>query len=167
MIAINNTTKQKIDFKKTRAVAEKFLRVYKKPGREISLAVIGPTAMRRLNREYRGIDKTTDVLSFSAERSDQKNPIKSPKKSAGPLTGHSRYLGEIIININETKKIGQYRDIFAEKEEKINRKKIRPAAVFYFLLVHGLLHLIGYDDETERSRQKMIELGKELLNKIK
>ncbi|MFA5024001.1 MAG: rRNA maturation RNase YbeY [Patescibacteria group bacterium] len=139
MVEINNTTKQKIDLKKTQKIAESFLRFYKKSGQDVSLAVIGEIRMKRLNKEYRRIDKTTDVLSFGG----------------GKEPG---YLGEVIINIRETKNPDKYLEIFGRKE--------KPATIFYFLLVHGLLHLVGYDDKTDKTRQEMIDLGKKFLEKF-
>ena len=145
MLEINNTTKEKINFKKTAALTERFLKVYQKNNYLVSLALIGPKKMRTLNNDYRGIDKTTDVLSFTAD--------KSFTAQAAP-----KYLGEIFINMAEIKKVNKYRDIFetTPKEEYL----------FYFIFVHGLLHLVGYDDKTEKGRLEMIKRGKDFLKKM-
>ncbi len=139
MLEINNTTKRKINSLKTKKIVEAWLRENQKSAWSVSLAIVGSRRMRRLNNDYRGIDKTTDVLSFSA-------------------TGNGlndKYLGEIVINIDEVDKANKYLEVFSLK---------KPAEyIFNFLLVHGLLHLIGYNDEREVDRQKMLLLGEEFL----
>jgi probable rRNA maturation factor len=142
MVEINNTTQHKINIARTRRLVDYFLQVYKKQDWEVSVAVIGAARMRQLNARYRGIDKTTDVLSF---RGGEKM---------------NKFLGEIVINISETKKPGKYRSIFGAKKS--------PSAAYLldFLLVHGLLHLIGYNDESEAERQVMINLGRDFLDQF-
>lgn len=139
MISINNTTKQKINLKRTEILIESFLMIYKKcfPSNfEISVAVIGAAKMKTFNYKYRGFNKTTDVLSFSLGKNS----------------------GEILINLEETRKPKKYQEIF--------NKLVRPAIIFDFLLVHGLLHLAGYDDKTEKGRREMIAQGLKFLGLI-
>ena len=138
MVEINNTTKNKINLKKTTSLIESFLGAYQKKNFSVSLALIGSTKMRRLNDDYRGINQATDVLSFAGDEAE-------------------KFLGEVIICPEELKKIKNYSAIF----------KTAPKAeyLFYFILVHGLLHLSGYDDESEQSRLEMIARGKKFLEK--
>ena len=138
MIEINNTTKSKINIKKIMALTESFLKFYKRKNWSLSLALIGSKKMRSLNNNYRGIDKTTDVLSFAGDDED-------------------KYLGEVIINVDEVKKVTKYLEIF--------EKAPKSEYLFYFIFVHGLLHLVGYDDSTEKGRVEMVELGKVFLKK--
>lgn len=65
-------------------------------------------------------------------------------------------LREIIINIEEVKKANKYLEVFGEKKSA--------EYIFYFLLVHGLLHLIGYEDDEEIDRQKMLSEGEKFLH---
>ncbi len=139
MVAINNTTKQKINLTQTKKIVEQFLQVHKKNNWEVSVAIVGDQKMKRLNWLYRQSNKTTDVLSFRG----------------GEFMG--RYLGEVIINVNYLKRPAQYHSIFSKKPS-FNY-------LFYFILIHGLLHLIGYDDDTEQDRQKMIIRGQKFLAK--
>ncbi len=131
MLEINNTTKQKINLNKTKKIVEDWLIKNKKKNWEVSLAIVGSARMKSLNNIYRGINKTTDVLSFTDLR-------------------------EIIINIEEVKKASKYLEVFGEKKSA--------EYIFYFLLVHGLLHLIGYEDDKENDRLKMMSLGEKFLN---
>lgn len=140
MVEINNTTKQKINAAKVKSLVEAFLATYKKSAFEVSVAVIGAARMQKLNKAYRGIDKPTDVLSFAGGRNDSRQ---------------KKYLGEVIINIAEVKKAGKYLEVFGLKKSA--------DYIFYFLLVHGLLHLVGYNDEKESDRLKMLSLGERFL----
>jgi len=145
MLEINNTTSQKVNIKKTGLLVEKFLRAYKRSGSLVSLAIVGQARMRYLNKRYRGMDKTTDVLSFA---------------------GEGKYLGEIVININEVGKVSKYQEMLQELKIDPGSKSKAAALnyIFYFLLVHGLLHLLGHNDEKETERQVMLRLGKKFLD---
>lgn len=149
MLEINNTTKQKINEAKTKKIVETWLLKNKKKNWEVSLAIVGSSRMKSLNNIYRGVDKTTDVLSFSEGMTISGVNLKSKEDNL-------RSLGEIIINIEEAKKANKYLEVFGEKKSA--------DYIFYFLLIHGLLHLIGYEDDKEDERQKMILLGKKFLS---
>lgn len=139
MVEINNTTKQKINLSKTKKIVAEWLRLNKKSNWNVSLAIIGAARMRKLNYNYRGIDKPTDVLSFTS------------------TTKEKKYLGEVIINIEEVSKASKYLEVFGFKKTA--------EYIFYFLLIHGLLHLIGHEDERESDRQKMLRLGEKFLTR--
>ncbi len=151
MLSINNTTKHKINIAKTKKIVEAWLLKNRKKDWEVSLALVGASRMKSLNNIYRGINKTTDVLSFSSAEIVKVVNLKSKLKE-------EKSLGEIIINIEETKKANKYLEVFEEKKSA--------EYIFYFLLVHGLLHLIGYEDEIEAERQKMLYLGKKFLDGV-
>lgn len=89
-----------------------------------SVVLITDRAMQRYNRQYRGFDKPTDVLSFRGEQ---------------------RYLGDILIS-SET----AYNQTLKSKTLTLE-KNIRR------LILHGLLHLIGYDHETDEGQMRSIE----------
>ncbi len=151
MIEVNNTTKYKINLAKTKKIVAEFLSEYKKRNAEVSLALVGSARMKKLNNDYRGVNKTTDVLSFGAEQK-----IVGEKKVRGASA--EKYLGEIIINMDEVKKANKYLEVFGFKKSA--------EYIFYFLLVHGLLHLVGFNDVKETERLKMIRLGEEFLEKF-
>jgi len=101
--------------------------------------------MRILNRRYRGTDRTTDVLSFP------QNEFISP--NAEHLTPNL-VLGDIVISLPKTNKQAVENGLTFHQELKR-------------LLIHGLLHLTGYDHEINRYQEnKMRKKAKELLDKL-
>jgi len=131
MIEINNKTRSKINIALVKHVAEKFLNYYK-INKNISIAFVGDTVIKKLNKNYRGKDKITDILSFDGEGED---------------------LGEIVINYMQIKRQSQ-------KYSKTVQDEL------VFILVHGLLHLIGYDDQTEKTRKVIIKKGEDFIKKF-
>ncbi|MDI6729447.1 MAG: rRNA maturation RNase YbeY [Thermodesulfovibrionales bacterium] len=108
---------------------------------EISVLFVNDRKMRELNLQYRGKDKTTDVLSFP--QIEQFKRFKQFER----LTS----LGDIVINLHQAK-----------------RQSKEHGFTFYaeiaWLLIHGLLHLLGYDHEKNKHQaRKMREMEKELL----
>jgi probable rRNA maturation factor len=157
MLEINNLTDYKFCRRKARRLFETFVKDYKLTGTEVSLAVVGAKEILRLNEKYRGINKATDVLSFS-------NPDfkKNRKKSDAP---DAAFLGEIFINAEEVGNLAVYQEMFLEIGLKPSMSKARFAYLFYFLFAHGLLHLAGLLDDSEKKRLKMLSLGKKLMDK--
>ncbi|MEA1958170.1 MAG: rRNA maturation RNase YbeY [Chloroflexota bacterium] len=113
---------------------------------EIGLVVTDDAKMRKLNREYRGIDDTTDVLSFalSEDAGDTAFVV--------PADGVSR-LGEIIVS---------YPRAEAQAVEH-NRPLDRELA---WLIVHGVLHLLGYDHQDDAAEAAMREKEEAILKEI-
>ncbi len=107
------------------------------PDAELSILFTGDRAMRSLNRRYRGIDRTTDVLSFS-HREGQFAEIRRD------------ILGDIVISVPTAARQAR------ERNHSLGREIER-------LLVHGLLHLLGFDHERGpaeacRMRRKEVRL---------
>ena len=101
------------------------------PG-ELAVVVTGDEVLRELNCRHRGVDAPTDVLSF-------------PDETRGPFVsapGLQRYLGDVIISFPraETQAAEAGHDVQAELQ---------------LLVVHGVLHLLGHDDQTEPERTAM------------
>lgn len=132
MIEINNTTRVRIDQRKIKRIAQEYLE-RRKIKKDLSIAFIGDYKMRRLNKSYRGKDKSTDILSFEGDRES---------------------FGELIINPRQTARQARRLGHRAEYE-------------LVFILVHGLLHLSGYEDDTEKDRVRMIALGEKFLTDIR
>lgn len=145
MLDILNNTKTKICKRKAIRLLEAVLDFYNLGERRVSLVVVGDSKMRSLNKEHRGIDKTTDVLSFPLQTGLREDFLEGDA------------WGEIFINISEAKRVEKYTDIFSSKKSY--------TYIFYFLFTHGLLHLVGYDDREEKDRVAMIELGQKFMDK--
>jgi len=121
------------------AVVEKVLDYLNIFDCEISISFIENRRIRELNRIYRGIDAETDVLSF-------------PFNEVNPETGY-RMLGDILIAIP----IAQYQAI---KMHHPLSKEIN------LLMIHGILHLLGYDHEMKQDKLKMFPIQKKLVHLV-
>ncbi|MFH1522980.1 MAG: rRNA maturation RNase YbeY [Patescibacteria group bacterium] len=148
MIGINNRTKSKINLalvKKTTAI---FLEFYNKNNSEISIAFIGDKAMRKLNKTYRDLDRVTDVLAFPAVVDRMSQEKLNPDLEVG-----MSFLGEIIIDYAQIKRQAK------KFSNSVNKEMV-------FILVHGLLHLLGYEDETKKGKKMMEDLAVRFINKL-
>jgi probable rRNA maturation factor len=92
--------------------------------------------MKTLNRQYRGIDKTTDVLSFPQDDNLAFNRDLIP--------GSDIVLGDIVVNLHKAQR--QAKENGLTFHEELKR-----------LLVHGLLHLLGYDHEKGRHAERKMK----------
>jgi len=115
--------------------------------------------MRELNLQYRGKDKTTDVLSFPQQNRDalsvMRNELKENIFDTSPITHHGLLpLGDIVINLHQTERQAkEYGITFYQEVER--------------LLIHGLLHLLGYDHEKNKYQaRKMREIERELFEAL-
>jgi len=113
-------------------------------GVQVSCSVVDDQTMRQLNYQHRGIDKTTDVLSFPFLE-DEDEFIEQPESVDGPL------IGEIIISTEQIKRQ-------AEEHQQTLRYE------FSLMLVHGMLHLLGYDHVTDEERKEMFGLQEKILS---
>jgi probable rRNA maturation factor len=128
MVEINNLTSNKIDRKALINIAEKVLKEEKKEG-DLSIALVCGARMRSINKKYRKKDKITDVLSFGF--------LKDNK-----LKGE---LGEIVICPEVVKKNAKNLDLDYNKE-------------LARVLIHGVLHILGYDHEkAKKEAEEMIK----------
>lgn len=107
---------------------------------ELSLSLVDDAEIRRLNRAYRGKDRPTDVLSFSLRE--------------GEFGRVSSALGDVVISLETAKRQGREHGLTLGEE--VNR-----------LLVHGILHLAGYDHEISfREERRMKRKEREMLRRI-
>jgi len=113
-----------------RADAERLLDLTRVEHCELSLTLTSDRAIRALNRDFRGKDAPTDVLSFSQLEVAGAEPEKLPE--IPDVDGSP--LGDVVISIDTA--LAQAREY-----------RIAPAARLRTLLVHGFLHLLGYDHE--------------------
>jgi len=109
--------------------------------------VVDDSVMRDLNTQHRGLDKTTDVLSFPYLAEDD-SFVEATDGSGGPL------LGEIVISAEQIR-----------RQAKQSGHKIQ--AEFALMLVHGTLHLLGYNHSTPKEETEMFGLQKNILQEQK
>jgi probable rRNA maturation factor len=100
--------------------------------------------IKTLNREFRGQDKETDVLAFGMEN-DQDRLVSPP--SVPP------HLGDVVVSYPRA--VAQAEAHGHSTEEELAR-----------LVVHGLLHLLGYDDRTDEQRQTMWDKQETILQEF-
>lgn len=105
----------------------------------VSVAVVTDARVRALNRDYRQKDYATDVLSFPAESDD----IRVPAALAKAL-GHVPHLGDIVIA----------RGVARRQAKAAGHAETTELRV---LALHGLLHLLGYDHETDHGEMARVE----------
>ncbi len=122
---------------------------------EVSLILTDNEEIRRLNSEYRGVDQATDVLSFPMlEPTEALDILKDPLPDyQNPDTGDV-VLGDIIISVE--KAISQANEYGHSVKRELG-----------FLMVHGLLHLLGFDHEKDKaSENEMFRLQEEILGSL-
>ena len=116
----------------------------------VQLAFVSDAEMRALNKRFRRIDKTTDVLSFG-------EAIPAPERGAGAIAyingrraeNAGRFdVGEIVISPEQ-----------ASRQARRRRRPIREEVAF--LAAHGMLHLLGFEDETPAGYREMLRLGQD------
>jgi probable rRNA maturation factor len=100
---------------------------------EVSIAIVDDDAMRTLNRQFRRKNKTTDVLTFPADASD-----------ADPQA-HGRPLGDIVISADQ-----------ARRQAADQRHSL--ATEVRYLILHGILHALGHDHETDDGEMNALEV---------
>ncbi|MGO1579909.1 MAG: rRNA maturation RNase YbeY [Peptoniphilaceae bacterium] len=105
----------------------------------VSLSFVNDEEIRELNRDFRGVDSSTDVLSF---------PIDDEFKL------EDRILGDIVIN---TRRVLEQAEEYKHSEER----------EISYLTVHSLLHLLGYDHEKENEKIIMRQKEKIIMDRLK
>ncbi|MUT66677.1 rRNA maturation RNase YbeY [Paenibacillus sp. NEAU-GSW1] len=120
---------------------------------EVTLTFTDNEGIHQLNRDYRGIDRPTDVLSFAMldDGTDELDIIfeVESEDEADPISG---MLGDIVISVEKA----------LEQSEEYGHSLEREIG---FLFVHGFLHLIGYDHEDEAGEAEMTAKQEAVLQK--
>lgn len=114
---------------------------------ELSVAIVGPGRMREINKRYKGRNRITDVLAFPETEIIFQGLKIGPKKKV-------KGLGEIIICTRAVKKNAKRFNVSFENE-------------LARVLIHGILHLLGYTDETDTERGEMRQKEDFYLSKLK
>ena len=110
---------------------------------EVSVVFVDDDYIRRLNRQYRGVDAPTDVLSFAMQEGE-------------PLAGKEEevILGDVVVSLPAAQRQ------CAEYGHSLEREVA-------YLIVHGVLHLLGYDHQTDEQKQVMRAKEEVVLEKLK
>ena len=139
-------------YKKVLNTARKFL---EQPGRIIlSLYFADKEEMQAINKERRGVDKPTDVLSFPTLELAAGQIIKVDKNSSDyDRRLHGVFIGDIAI----------CEEIAAAQAEQIGHSLEREVA---FLILHGFLHLLGYDHKETNDENLMRACQTQILKKV-
>ena len=124
---------------------------------QISLLFVDNNEIREINTETRGIDKVTDVLSFPMldypENMVFKNVYKNKKFNEIYLDGEELVLGDMVLSLERA------------KEQSIEYNHSFEREVCY-LVVHSILHLLGYDHMNDEDKAKMRTREEEILGKL-
>ncbi len=131
-VDVTASSEEGLDLERVERAAECVLGVLGCAADELSLAVVDDQAIRALNRDYRDLDLSTDVLSFS-QLDDEPSRARDPRDSVS-LGSPPRALGDVVISLETAAR--QADEGGWPLEEEVNR-----------LLVHGVLHLLGHEHE--------------------
>ncbi len=128
-----NETKEKLDLEEEKKIIEYALKYKKLNNVEFNVIFVDKKTIRQINKQYRNIDRETDVISFALEDGD-----------INVSFDFGRLLGDIYICVDKMK----------EQAKEYGHSEKREMA---FLTVHGLLHLLGYDHMTKEEEEIMFK----------
>ncbi|ERM92079.1 rRNA maturation RNase YbeY [Caldanaerobacter subterraneus] len=116
---------------------------------EVSVSFVDNEEIRKLNKYYRGIDSPTDVLSFPLMEFEEIEKGEEDEKDAEEIYP----IGDIVISLEKAK--GQAEEYGHSFEREVA-----------YLTVHSMLHLLGYDHETEEERKLMREKEEKVMERL-
>jgi probable rRNA maturation factor len=122
-----------LDGEQWRMFTTKAMKVVPADGAGVTIAFVSDRRMRELNRRWRGKRGTTDVLSFPAEQEEWEQ-------------GEGRTLGDVVISVERAARQAEENGLTLDEE-------------IAQLILHGLLHLCGYDHETDTGEMNALELS--------
>ncbi|HEY4484844.1 MAG TPA: rRNA maturation RNase YbeY [Nitrospiria bacterium] len=133
----NRQRKTRLEAGACRTLTEKVLRILGRPESEVGLTFVGDRRIRTLNRLYRKKDRPTDVLAFPLAHA---RPLRGAGRTLPPVL-----LGDVVISVPT-----------AVRQAREHNHGLRREIAW--LLIHGILHLLGYDHlrpaEARRMRRK-------------
>jgi probable rRNA maturation factor len=132
-VRIDGRFRNAVDGEWLRGVAGRVLAAEDVARVEVGIVVTGDAAIRELNRRFRDEDAPTDVLSFALNEGKDEFPLPP---------GETTRLGEVIISLPTARRQAKQAGHSLEREMAL-------------LLVHGLLHLLGYDHAVEAEKRRM------------
>ncbi len=133
----NRQSKKRLNLTKLSGITSRALALLGKKNVELSLSFVTNSAIKLLNRKYRSSFQATDVLAFSM----------------GPVRGGMNLLGDVVISVEKAS--SQARRLGEPFEKELVR-----------LIIHGILHLIGYRDKRKSDRIRMFNRQEGILSVI-
>ncbi len=131
----------RLDLKKFRKIAKTILTHLALPNAEVSISFVDDLQIQELNRRYLDRDKPTNVLAFSMRDGEF-------------VSLHPQLLGDVVISVDTARR-------------QSNRFGLNEVETIILLMIHGILHLLGYEHEgTKKGAREMTLKQKELLQKI-
>jgi probable rRNA maturation factor len=122
-------------------------------GIEVSILFCDDPWIHELNRRYRGKDSATDVLSFSQTETSPDDPTDPTGRSETRGEGASAHIGDIVVSIDSVRSNAE--EWAVPYVQELRR-----------VVVHGLLHLLGMDHETNEPDQEMLQVQEQILAAI-
>ena len=111
------------------------------PDSEVSVSLVGDSQIRELNRRYLDRDKPTNVLAFSM-------------REGAFVSLHPQLLGDVVISVDTARR-------------QSNRFGLKEVEMVILLMIHGILHLLGYEHEgTKKGSNEMALKQKELFRRV-
>ena len=142
-VRIDPSFADQLSAQRLRQIAEAVLRQEGRQG-QVSLVIVGDEEIRVLNRDYLDRDAPTDVLAFAAQ--EMAGPFVAAPEAAA-------YLGDVIVSYPRAQAQARERGHSTEQELGL-------------LIVHGLLHLLGYDHADEEEKARMWARQDEILRSL-
>ncbi len=154
-VEVVNRTRVDIDAGAVATLVEVVLAAEGASGAEVGVTFVGERRIRALNREHRGRDQVTDVLSFPLEDAEEaEGTAGAAPGAAGAATGGGppRLLGDVVVCARQALR-------------QARADGLPPGVELAMLLVHGTLHLLGYDHEADAGAMALRQA--ELLEQVR
>ena len=138
----NSQNKISIDKRRIRSTVLKIMKMLDCADKELSISLVNDDDIQELNKHYLGRDKTTNVISFSIQEGEYGNI-------------NPQLLGDVIISVDTAMKDAAKGKLSIEQE-------------IDFLMIHGILHLLGFnhEDTSQAETNRMRQKEKDLFNKL-
>ena len=127
-----------------RRAVETVGRLYGTEGAEVSVTLTNDAYIHEINRQYRGVDRPTDVISFALMESEEPEIVGGDPRDV---------LGDLVISLERAR----------AQAEEYGHSYLRELS---FLTVHGMLHLLGYDHMEEAERAEMEEEQRHVMKEL-
>lgn len=140
----NLTTSQLLPLSRLKKKSKSILEILDLQGHYLDVHLVTDSKIKKINANYLGHDYATDVIAFGQQEGEGYRPLILERP----------FLGDIVISVTT-----------ARREARLHNHSFEYELFFY--LVHGLLHLKGFEDKTSKQRQKMHEEQSRILEMVK